>query len=264
MLKESVMEVLQEIKDNMMLIPAGSFIVGEEFDPTESADIPRSIKKDSVIEVDSFYMSKFLVTQKQWGSLLEYNISHNKKGGGYPVENISWEHVQHFINMLNNEMGYPYRFRLPTEEEWEYALRGNTTTKYFFGDDESLLPDYAWFGCNSGDKYLPYRSETGRYEWLDKVHGTNNNQTHPVGQKKPNPFGLYDMYGNVNEWGTCPEDNWPRGFSSGWNRRTDGIRRVRTTGCFISKGCSSSNKTGNCIPVTVRSYTLGFRLALDI
>jgi len=92
-----------------------------------------------------------------------------------PVEQVSWEDVQEFLRKLNErEKGKPYR--LPTEAEWEYAARAGATTAYCFGDDTERLREYAWYDKNSG--------------------GT----THPVGQLKPNAWGLYDMHGNVWEW----------------------------------------------------------------
>jgi len=84
------------------------------------------------------------------------------KGDDLPVEQVSWNYVQEFINKLNEKEGTD-KYRLPSEAEWEYACRAETTTKYCFGDSESMLGDYAWYGGNSADK------------------------THPVGEKKPNP-----------------------------------------------------------------------------
>ena len=101
------------------------------------------------------------------------NPSH-VKGDDLPVERVSWDDVQEFIRKLNKKEGTD-KYRLPSEAEWEYACRAGATTRYSFGDSESKLGDYAWYHENSGDK------------------------THPVGKKKPNPYGLYDMHGNVWE-----------------------------------------------------------------
>ncbi|HEY7491964.1 MAG TPA: formylglycine-generating enzyme family protein, partial [Candidatus Tectomicrobia bacterium] len=92
-----------------------------------------------------------------------------------PVENVSWENVQVFIRELNVKEGGT-KYRLPTEAEWEYAARAGSTPAYSFGSDSSRLGEYAWY--------------TGNAE----------RQTHPVGQLKPNVWGLYDMHGNVWEW----------------------------------------------------------------
>ncbi len=107
------------------------------------------------------------------------------KGPKNPVESVSWDDCQQFLKKLNERFRRPHpgppsegegEFRLPTEAQWEYACRAGSTTKYCFGDEESGLGEYAWYAANSGSK------------------------THPVGEKKPNAWGLYDMHGNVWEW----------------------------------------------------------------
>jgi len=121
----------------------------------------------------AFYLGKYQVTQAQWQAVMGDNPS-RFKGDTLPVEQVSWKDVQKFTQFLNAREG-DTKYRLPTEAEWEYAARAGTTTAYSFGDDPRQLGEYAWFGENSGTT------------------------THPVGQKKPNPWGLYDMHGNVWE-----------------------------------------------------------------
>ena len=123
-----------------------------------------------------FYLGKYEVTQEQWETVMGENPS-KFKGPRHPVENVSWEDVQQFIGKLNREEGHT-RYRLPTEAEWEYACRAGTTGDYGFFDNFFFgrLKRYAWNGGNSGG------------------------QTHPVGEKDPNAWGLYDMHGNVWEW----------------------------------------------------------------
>lgn len=128
----------------------------------------------TVIFENAYYMGKYEVTQKQWRDVMGSNPS-AYQGDDRPVEQVSWDDIQEFINKLN-EMEGTDKYRLPSEAEWEYAARAGTTTRYSFGDDESDLGDYAWYYDNS------------------------DTTTHPVGQKKPNPWGLYDMHGNVWEW----------------------------------------------------------------
>jgi formylglycine-generating enzyme required for sulfatase activity len=158
-------------------IPAGSFPIA-----TGRNDFGEIVSGTKAVITKPFYLGKYEVTQEQWVAVM--GSGHNPsvfKGRTNPVESVSWNDVQEFIRRLNDREGHT-KYRLPTEMEWEHAARGGTGTLYFFMKDpktfeeaEAPLADYAWFGKNSG-------------------------ATHPVGQKKPNPYGLYDIYGNVWEW----------------------------------------------------------------
>lgn len=122
------------------------------------------------VTLKGFSMGKYEVTQAQWVAVMDTNPSHFQGCENCPVENVSWLDVQSFLKKLN-EMQDSFRYRLPTEAEWEFACRAGTTTPY-----AGRLFAMAWFGDNSGGK------------------------THPVGTTTPNAFGLFDMHGNVWEW----------------------------------------------------------------
>ena len=155
-------------------IPPGKFIMGGKNDKDgrfECIEVP----KHEVEITRGFYLGKYPVTQAQWQQVMGNNPSKSTKAPDCPVDNIGESDALHFCGKMVDTIGKD--FRLPTEAEWEYASRGGRTDDaiWFFGNDASLLGHYAWFKDNSGGK------------------------SHPVGQKKPNPFGIYDIYGNVFE-----------------------------------------------------------------
>lgn len=129
--------------------------------------------KHTVKITKPFYMSKYEVTQEQWEKVTGYNNSIFKDEKN-PVENVSYTECKEFLNKLSFLTKKEYS--LPTEAQWEYACRAGTDTTWYFGDNEKDADEYAWITSNSGQV------------------------THNVGTKKPNEWGLYDMYGNVQEW----------------------------------------------------------------
>ena len=146
----------------LVLVPPGSFMMG-----STNADDEQPVHQVTIGA--PFYLGKYEVTQRQWVALMGSNPS-EFRGADHPVEQVSWEDAQEFIRKLN-ALGDGFEYRLPTEAEWEYACRAGTTGD-FAGDLDAL----AWYDNNS------------------------KGGTHPVGQKQPNKFGLYDMHGNVWEW----------------------------------------------------------------
>ncbi|MBO7412014.1 MAG: SUMF1/EgtB/PvdO family nonheme iron enzyme, partial [Ottowia sp.] len=154
-----------------VLIPAGTFQMG----CTSSADKCEDNEKRHTVTISKpFYLGKYEVTQAQWEVVMGDNPS-VFRGANLPVSTVSWVDAQMFVEKLNAKEGHN-RYRLPTEAEWEYAARAGSTTVYSFGDDAAQLGDYAWYADNAGG------------------------EPHPVGQKQPNAWGLFDMHGNVYEW----------------------------------------------------------------
>ena len=226
----SVAQMPESLHLEMVNLPGGSFTMGTN-DGYYGDEKPAHR-----VTVGPFAIGKYEVSQAQWQAVMGSNPS-NFKGDSLPVENVSWKDAQLFCSRLGD--GY----RLPTEAEWEYAARAGSKRNWSFGDEESKLGEYAWFSGNSG------------------------NQTHPVGQKKANGFGLFDMPGNVWEW--C-EDDWHDNYdgapadATAWkpfNSSVRGANRVLRGGAYyriaflcrsVSRGFNSPDR---------RNGGLGFRLA---
>jgi formylglycine-generating enzyme required for sulfatase activity len=179
-----------------VLIPAGEFEMGSPSDEEGRYSDEGPVHHVNI--ENPFYMGKYEVTQQQWRAIMGNNPSWFTGDDNLPVEQVSWDDVQEFIKKLNEKEGTT-KYRLPSEAEWEYACRAGTTTRYSFGDSKSELGDYAWYAENSGSR-SPKKGDFFVYDEDDWIENRWKGKTHSVGQKRPNPWGLYDMHGNVWEW----------------------------------------------------------------
>jgi formylglycine-generating enzyme required for sulfatase activity len=242
--KETTTAVLpgleRAIKDNytgmeFIFIKGGCYEMGDTFE-----DGRKDEKPPHNVCVDDFCLGIHEVTQGQWEKVMGSNPSYFKKGDHYPVEQVSWEVVQQFINRLNNQTGRNYR--LPTEAEWEYAARSGGKKEKFAGtSQEDELKQYAWYAPNS------------------------DLQTHPVGQKKENGLGLYDMTGNVAE--LCAdwyEENYykdsPRDNPIGPN---SGTYRVLRGNSYFAYDYRARASARSMVTSSVRNNFIGFRLGFS-
>jgi len=168
-------ETTNSIGMKLVLIPPGAFVMGSPED--EEGRRAHEGPQHWVRITRPFYTGKYEVTQEQWQAVMGSNPS-SFQGPDNPVEKVSWNDCQAFIGKLNERFGQSgATFSLPTEAQWEYACRAGSTGGWCFGDDEASLGEYAW------------------------RHGmTAEVSTYPVGQKKPNAWGLCDVHGNVTEW----------------------------------------------------------------
>jgi len=192
-----------------------------------------------------FYLGASEVTQAQYERVMDKNPSKFKDDPACPVELVSWDEASAFCRKLGElpqEQTSRAEYRLPTEAEWEYACRAGTITAWYSGDDRGALREHAWFNPDAEKK------------------------THPVGQKSPNAWGLYDMHGNVYEW--C-QDWWAVDYY-GVSRLADptgpaaGSYRVHRGGCWNQGAgeCRAADR-GTFVP-SRRDYYLGFRLARTV
>jgi formylglycine-generating enzyme required for sulfatase activity len=212
----------------MVLVPAGKFLRGS---PETEED--KEENEHEVTLTQPFYMGKFEVTQEQYQQVMGNNPS-RFQGRDLPVGQVSWDDAQEFCKKASEKTGQTVR--LPTEAEWEHACRAGTNTTYCTGDAEADLDRAAWWPGNSGHK------------------------THPVGRKAANPWGLYDMHGNVSEW--CADWLWGygRGAVADPQGPTKGARRVKRGGSWLMyrEYCRSAHRDGS-FPDN-RSWVIGFRV----
>ena len=236
-------EFTNSIGMKMVLIPAGEFQMGSKLSAREvAANYHRSETwfdeehpRHTVKITRPFYLGATEVTQAQYRKVMWENPSHSE-AANCPVGNVSWHEVQEFCRRLSAKEARTYRS--PTEAQWEYACRAGATTEHCFGDDVPELADHAWYAKNSDGKM------------------------HPVGQKKPNAWGLYDMHGNVWElcrdwydkdyYGSSPERD-PTGPGHGKDRVSRG-------GSWYNGAYACRAAHRGCRPPSIRSYLTGFRV----
>ena len=222
------------ISIDMVRVEAGTFIMGA----TPEMENPNSDEKPThqVTLTNDYYIGKYEVTQALWQAVMGNNPSYFK-GDNLPVERVSWDDCQEFINKLNRITDK--KFRLPTEAEWEYAARGGKKSRGYQYSGSNNISDVAWYEDNSGSK------------------------THTVGSKQSNELGIYDMSGNVYE---CCQD-WKGSYSSSSQVNptgaNSGSERVCRGGCWncVARVCSSSYRSENW--PNYRNRYFGLRLALS-
>jgi formylglycine-generating enzyme required for sulfatase activity len=227
-------------------ISPDTFLMGS---PSSEKKRDSNERQHEVSLTKGFYLQTTEVTQEQWESVMGTRPWSGKRyvrdGEHNPAVYISWNDCQQFIRRLNKRENTD-KYRLPTEAEWEYACRANSTTSFSFGESDSILGDYSWYRNNAwniGEKYA-----------------------HAVAQKRSNAWGLYDMHGNVWEW--CQdwyEENYPSGHVTDPEGPTSGAERVLRGGSWINfAGSCRSAFRGRYNPGNRNFTHFGFRVARDL
>ena len=256
--KNTTVDLASGLRMAFVLIEKGSFKMGS---PAEEKGrnpykVSFDVEQQHEVEITKpFYMAKYPVTQEQYRTITLGSPSNFSDTGifkkqvqgldtsKFPVENVSWDDAQAFCKQMRESDKQGRKFRLPTEAEWEFACRAGAKTAYFFGDDAKNLGDYAWIEKNS------------------------EGRMHEVGTRKPNPWGLCDMHGNVWQW--C-EDYY--GLYEGLPKR-DPVRSVKSgEGLHVIRGggpgveverCRAACRSTLATP-NDRSSIVGFRIAYGV
>jgi len=239
--RAGIKDVRASLPVKMVLIPAGKFVMGSP--ETENGRTRNEVQHEVTIS-KPFYIGVYDVTVDQY-TLFEKDIGqlHDapnfKQTGEDPVVNVSWNDAQKFCRWLSKKAGKT--IRLPTEAQWEYACRAGTITAYNTGDGEAKFTDAGWYSRNS------------------------DNRTHPVGQKKPNAWGLYDMHGNVWQW--CSDyynEEYPDGAATDPMGPEKGSSRVLRGGCWYNFPDLCRAAYRNKFDPGTRRHGDGFRLVAAV
>jgi formylglycine-generating enzyme required for sulfatase activity/tRNA A-37 threonylcarbamoyl transferase component Bud32 len=227
-------EIVNSLGMKFVWVQPGTFLMGSP--PNEEGRLDNQGPQHRVTLTKGFWVSVYPVTQSEWQKIMGSNPS-LFKGNNRPVERVSWDDCQAFCRKLSEREGKTYR--LLTEAEFEYVCRAGTTTAFCFGDEPAKLGEYAWFGGNSGRK------------------------SHPVGRKKANAWGLYDMHGNVWEWCQDKVAHYPRSDQvdpQGPPRGSYGVLRGGSWG-NVARCCRSAHRFR--LEPGIRNSYLGCRVACD-
>jgi formylglycine-generating enzyme required for sulfatase activity len=244
------------LKMKLVWCPPGKFTMGSP--PSEKDRKINNNDEDKVIVTltNGFWLGKYEVTQSEWKQVVQTEpwkgIRFTKEGEDFPATCVSWDDATDFCRKLTEQerqagrLPEGWEYTLPTEVQWERACRARTETRFSFGDDESKLGEHGWFRDNAWDADEKY--------------------AHRVGEKKSNPWGLFDMHGNVWEW--C-RDAYAEKLPGGRDpevkadEKTKGSLRVYRGGSwlFVAAGCRSGSRYWS--PPVNRYYFVGFRPALS-
>jgi len=229
--------VLQKTKKDksgfeMVYVQGGEYIMGGDDSVNDGGSLELRIADECPhpVTVEDFYIGKYEVTQTDWIEIMGTNPSNLKDCDDCPINQVSWDDIQEYIKKANSK--YSENYRLPTEEEWEFAARGGLKSKNYTYSGSNNAEQVAWFSGNS------------------------ENKPHPVGMLKPNELGIYDMSGNIWEWCSNYKLPYPCDYIG---KEFDS--RVLRGGTFGNRISSVRARDRNGRGSSLRLPTLGFRLA---
>ena len=235
-LSETQKAIIDNILGNMIHVAGGTYIMGAT--PEQTSCASEDEYPAHQVEIESFSICKYEVTQEEWEAIMGKNPSRKNKGKKYPVENVSWDDCQRFIKKLNLMTNMD--FRLPTEAEWEFAARGGNYSKGYKYSGSNNVNEVAWYNGNS------------------------NMTTHEVGTKLCNEIGIHDMSGNVFEW--CSD--WFGSYTSTPQNNPVGPSKPKAGAARIARGGSVYTDSIDCRNTSRGKsgydnfYANGFRLVL--
>jgi formylglycine-generating enzyme required for sulfatase activity len=232
----------EEVTLDLISVPGGTFMMGDDRHHQDE-------RPTHQVTVPPFYLGKYPITQCQYRSVMGENLGFGR-GADYPIERVSWDDAIEFCTKLSQQTDRKYS--LPSEAQWEYACRANTTTIFHYGD--TITPDLANYN--------------GDYPYNGAPTGTNRGQSTPVGSFPPNGFGLCDMHGNVWEW--CLDEYQssyqaaPTDGSALDRSLTDNPKRVMRGGAwdYVAKGCRSAVRCS--LAAGIQLGGCGFRVVLTL
>jgi len=220
----------KSFEPEMVFVEGGTFMMGSNSGDADEKPVHE-------VTLSSFSIGKYEVTQAQWQAVMGDNPSYFKGCENCPVEMVSWNDIQGYIQKLNAQTGKQYR--LPTEAEWEYAARGGNKSRNLTYSGSDPINPVSWYSGNSKDK------------------------THPVGSKQSNELGIYDMSGNVWEWCNDLYDDYSADRETNPKGPTSGMYRLIRGGCwnYAASYCRSADRSRG-MP-GIKKFENGFRLVLS-
>ncbi|MBO7524585.1 MAG: formylglycine-generating enzyme family protein, partial [Verrucomicrobia bacterium] len=254
--KDMTIPLSADVSLDMVWIEPGTFMMGS---PEDESGRYSDETQHQVTLTKGFWLGKYEITQAQYKAVMDFNPC-EFIGANLPVEKVSWNEAMEFCSRLTDiereagRLPEGYEYTLPTEAQWEYACRAGTTTALNSGKDLSNTKE-----CPEMDEVGWYWYNGGREDYYN-----DSICTHPVGQKKPNAWGIYDMHGNVQEW--CKdwyEDDYPSSSVTDPTGPGSGSTRVLRGGCWGSDAvCCRSAYRSSYFP-SDRNNSMGFRVALS-